>query len=67
MQIIYFQLKDFYVPFMTLQSIAFKFFAIIMKVVVFFVVQVVLVLTLQVALRPNQIMSKLLILIIFFQ
>ena len=31
-QIIYFQFKDFHVPFMTLQSIGFKLFAKIMKV-----------------------------------
>ena len=31
MQIVNFQFKDFYVPFMTLQSIGFKFFAKIMK------------------------------------
>ena len=30
-QIIYFQFKEFYVPFMTLQSIGFNFFAKIMK------------------------------------
>ena len=47
MQIIYFQVKDFYVPFVTLQSIGFIFFAKIMKGSCVFVVQVVLVLTLQ--------------------
>ena len=31
MQIIYFEFKDFYVSFMTLQSIGFKFFAKMMK------------------------------------
>ena len=46
----YFQFKDFHVPFMTLQSIGFKFFAKIMGVV-FFAVQVILVLPLQATLR----------------
>ena len=54
MQIIYFQFKEFYVPSMTLQSIGFKFFAKIMKEVVFFVAQVVLVLTLQANLSRNK-------------
>ena len=53
MQIIYFQFKEFYVPSMTLQSIGFKCFAKIMKVV-FFVAQVVLVLTLQANLSRNK-------------
>ena len=41
-----FQFKEFYVPYMTLHSIGFKFFTKIMSVVLF-VVKVVLVLTLQ--------------------
>ena len=46
-QIIYFQVKDFHIPFITRQRISFKFFAKIMRGVVFFVFQVVLVLILQ--------------------
>ena len=47
MQIIYFLFKDFYIPFMTLWSIGPNIFTKIMKESLFFIVQVVLVLTLQ--------------------
>ena len=51
MQVIHFQFKDFLVLFMTLKSIGFKIFAN-WEEVKFFVVQVVLVLTLQATLKP---------------
>ena len=51
--IIYFQSKDTYLPFMILQSIGFNFFAKNRKEVVFFVVHVVLVLTLQATLSSK--------------
>ena len=54
MQIIYFQFKEFYVPFMTLQSIGFNFCAKIMEGSCVFVVQVGLVLTLEATLMDRQ-------------
>ena len=51
--IIYFQSKDTYLPFMILQNIVFNFFAKNRKEVVFFVVHVVLVLTLQATLSSK--------------
>ena len=50
-QIIYFQSKDFHLPFMTLQSIGFKFFAKIIRESCVFIVQVALALTLGATLK----------------
>ena len=51
MQIVHFQFKDFLVLFMTLKSIGFKIFAN-WEDVEFFVVHIVLILTLQATLKP---------------
>ena len=67
-QIIYFKFKDFHVPFMSMQSIGFKFFAKIMREsCVFWLVglkliqleqQAVLVLTLQTTLKQTTYISE---------